>query len=231
MRAIAIALRMLAREWRSGELGVLILAITVAVGALTGVGFLVDRIGIAVDNQAGEVLAADLVLESAQPVDDKAILEAQRRKLQYARKTGLLSVVFNGDVSQLSALRAVSTGYPLRGKVMVSNEPFGAPTVASGIPGRGEVWPESRLAAAIGATIGSELSIGAGKFRVSRILISRPDQGATFVELAPSLLMNHEDIAGTQLIQPGSRLRHSQLFAGPRADIKEFGEWLKTNKK
>ena len=210
------------REWKSGELGVLVLAITVAVAALTGVGFLVDRISIAVDNQAGEVLAADLVLQSSQPIDDRAVVEARRRGLSYAYKTGLLSVVFNGDASQLSALRAVSAGYPLRGKVMVSNEPFGAAAIASGIPGRGEVWPESRLAAAIGATVGSELSIGAGKFRVSRILISRPDQGATFVELAPSLLMNDADIEGTQLIQPGSRLTRAQLFAGPRAEIQSF---------
>ena len=79
MNALALALRTLLREWRSGELGVLVLAITVAVAALTGVGFLVDRITIAVDNQAGEVLAADLRLESPQPMDDKAIAEAARR--------------------------------------------------------------------------------------------------------------------------------------------------------
>ena len=114
MTALAIALRTLLREWKSGELGVLVLAITVAVAALTGVGFLVDRIGIAVDNQAGEVLAADLVLESAQPIDERAVTEAQRRGLSVARKTGLLSVVFNGDASQLSAVRAVSAAYPLR---------------------------------------------------------------------------------------------------------------------
>jgi putative ABC transport system permease protein len=79
MNALGIALRTLLREWKSGELGVLLLAITVAVAALTGVGFLTDRIGIAVDNQAGEVLAADLVLESAQPLDDTATQEARRR--------------------------------------------------------------------------------------------------------------------------------------------------------
>ena len=65
----------------------LVLAITVAVAALTGVGFLVNRIGIAVDNQAGEVLAADLRLESGQPMDDKALVEAQparaRRRAQH----------------------------------------------------------------------------------------------------------------------------------------------------
>jgi putative ABC transport system permease protein len=231
MNAFGIALRTLLREWKSGELGVLMLAITVAVAALTGVGFLVDRISIAVDNQAGEVLAADLVLESAQPMDQRAIQEAQRRGLRVARKTGLLSVVFNGDASQLSAVRAVTSGYPLRGKVVISNEPFGAGVVATGIPGRGEVWPESRLAAAVGATVGTELSIGASKFRVTHILVSRPDQGATFVELAPSLLMNDEDLPATQLIQPGSRLTRSQLFAGPRAEIQSFSDWLKANKK
>src|SRR5262245_28065242 len=167
---------MLAREWKSGELGVLVLAITVAVAALTGVGFLVDRIGLAVDNQAGEVLAADLRLESGQVMDDQAITEAQRRGLDVARSTGLFSVVFHGDFNQLTSLRAVSGKYPLRGKVMLSNEPFGTPELARGIPGRGEAWPDSRLAAALGAGVGDDLNIGATTFKVTRILISRPDQ-------------------------------------------------------
>ena len=231
MNALALAIRTLMREWRSGELGVLVLAIIVAVAALTGVGFLVDRIGIAVDNQAGEVLAADLRLESGQPMDDKAIDEARKRNLSVARITGLFSVVFNGDFNQLTSLRAVSAGYPLRGKVMLSNEPFGAAELATGIPARGEVWPDSRLAAALGATVGTTVNIGASDFRVSRILISRPDQGATFLELAPSLIMNADDLPATQLVQPGSRLRHAQLFAGPRTDIATFKEWLETNKK
>lgn len=231
MNALAIAFRTLMREWKSGELGVLILAITVAVSALTGVGFLVDRIGVAIDNQAGEVLAADVVLESGLEMDASAIEEAQRRGLRTARKTGMFSVVFHGDASQLSSLRAVSAGYPLRGKVLLSDEPFGESTVATDIPGRGEVWPESRLAAALGAEVGSELSIGSSTFRVSKILISRPDQGATFLELAPSLIMNDEDLAATKLVQPGSRLRRFQLFAGERDEVVAFKEWLEKNKK
>jgi putative ABC transport system permease protein len=231
MRALTLAMRTLLREWRSGELGVLLLAITVAVAALTGVGFLVDRIGIAVDNQAGEVLAADVVLESGLEMDDKAIDEARRRGLQVARKTGLFSVVFNGDASQLTSLRAVSPGYPLRGSVKLSDQPFGTPELVTGIPGRGEVWPESRLAAAIGANVGTRLQIGSGSFVVSRILISRPDQRATFLELAPSLLMNEADLEATQLIQPGSRLRRAQMFAGERAQIADFKAWLEANKK
>ena len=231
MNALAIALRTLLREWKSGELGVLVLAITVAVASLTGVGFLVDRIGVAVDNQAGEVLAADLRLESARPLDAASLEEAARRGLKTASSTGMFSVVFNGDASQLTAVRAVSPEYPLRGKVMLSDEPFGVGTAAIGNPARGEVWPDSRLAAALGAGVGTELSIGASKFRVSRILISRPDQGATFIDLAPSLLMNEADIEATQLIQPGSRLTRARLFAGSREQIQDFRTWLKTHKK
>ncbi len=67
-RALALALRTLGREWRSGELGVLLLALTIAVAALTGVGFLVGRIGAAVDLRASEVLAADIRLGSPEPI-------------------------------------------------------------------------------------------------------------------------------------------------------------------
>ncbi len=52
--ALSLALRTLAREGRSGDLTVLFLALFVAVMALTGVGFLVDRVDNAMRMQAGE---------------------------------------------------------------------------------------------------------------------------------------------------------------------------------
>src|SRR5688572_5051490 len=84
-RALALALRTLGREWRSGELGVLLLALTVAVAALTGVGFLVSRIGTAVDMQASEVLAADIRLGATRPIGEQYEQEAARRGLLTAR--------------------------------------------------------------------------------------------------------------------------------------------------
>ena len=112
MRPLRLALRLLGREWRSGELGVLLLALTIAVAALTGVGFLVNRIGAAVAMQANEVLAADVRLGSPQPITDRYFEEASRRGIGSARVTSLLSVVFNGDASQLTNIQAVSKGYP-----------------------------------------------------------------------------------------------------------------------
>jgi putative ABC transport system permease protein len=230
MRALPLAVRMLSREWRSGELGVLLFALTVAVAALTGVGFLVSRINTAVAMQANEVLAADIRLGSPQPISQKYVEEATRRGLRTALNTSLLSVVFNGDTSQLTNVHAVTDGYPLRGQLLIGDEPFAAGTPAHGIPAPGEVWPDSKLLAALGGRLGTSLSIGAATFRVSHVLISRPDQGGTFADLTPALLMNAADLPATQLIQPGSRVSYGMLFAGRRDRIDPFESWLRTHK-
>ena len=74
--AMMLGLRSLAREWRSGDLAVLFLALFVAVAALTGVGFLVDRIDRAMQLQASEVLGADLRLYSPDAIGDRYEAEA-----------------------------------------------------------------------------------------------------------------------------------------------------------
>jgi putative ABC transport system permease protein len=230
MRALSLALKTLGREWRSGELGVLLLALTIAVAALTGVGFLVARIEAAMALQANEVLAADLRLGSPQPIPQRYLEEARQRGLRTARGTGLLSVVFHGDASQLTNVRAVSAGYPLRGVLRVGTELFGKGEPTKEIPPAGEIWPDSKLLTVLGARVGSTLSIGATTLQVSRVLIARPDQGGTFADLAPSLIINEADLPATQLVQPGSRVSYSALFAGERTQVEAFKTWLTAHK-
>ncbi len=231
MHALQLALRTLLREWRSGELGVLLLALTTAVAALTGVGFLVGRIDTAVREQATQVLAADIRVSSTQSLPDGWFTEAAQRKVQSARIETLLSVVFRGDQSQLTNLEAVSAGYPLRGTMVVSDQPFATGTATRSIPARGEVWPSSKLLATLGGGIGSKLSIGAATFTVTQVLISRPDQGANLSDLAPSLIMNLADLPATQLVQPGSRVSYSALFAADPTVVRAFRPWLREHRR
>ena len=184
MLTLRIAVRSLRREWRSGELAVLWVALTVAVAALTGVGFLVDRIGRSVQAQASEVLAADARVESPEPLAAELEQHAQLLRLQAARLTTTLSVVYRGDAGQLANVRAASAGYPLRGALKVAALPFGAGAATHDLPAPGECWPDSRLAAALGASVGDELTVGARKLRISRVLISRPDQGSGGVAIS-----------------------------------------------
>lgn len=224
---LRMAFRALRREWRSGELAVLWVAVAVAVAALTGVGFLVDRIGRAVQAQANEVLAADARVESPEALASELQLHAQALRLSTARLTTMLSVVYNADTSQLANIRAASASYPLRGTLTVAGLPFGAGAKVRGIPAPGECWPDSRLAAALGAGVGATLSVGARELRVSRILIGRPDQGSTFVEFAPALLINDADLASTRLVQPASRMQYDLLLAGHPEAIASYQSWFK----
>jgi len=230
VRALRFALLALSRDWKSGELVVLVAALLVAVTALTGVGFFTDRIGQAVGRQAAEVIAADLRLQASRPLPEDYLELAARRGLETARTVTFPSVVFFGDDSSLASIRAVSGDYPLRGVVKIADEPFAPARETGDIPPRGEIWPDSRLLARLGASVGDTVSIGAATFRVGRVLDYRPDQGSAFVDLASSLLMNIEDMPGTELLQPGSRATYAILFAGEPAAVRAFKAELESLK-
>jgi putative ABC transport system permease protein len=228
--AFRFALRNLRRDLKSGELAVLLLALLVAVGSLTAVGFFTDRIGRAVNQQAGEVLAADLRLESPREIGQSYDAEARGRGLRVARILSMPSVVFHGEASSLVALRAVGDGYPLRGRLKVADEPFGAARTTDAIPGPGEAWADSRLLARLDAPVGTRLSVGAHEVTVTQVLDYRPDQGAGFGDLSATLMINLTDVPATELIQPGSRVSRAVLFAGDTADVDRFRAYLQTAK-
>jgi putative ABC transport system permease protein len=78
MQMLRFAFRNLWRDLKSGELSVLLLALCVAVLSLTAVGFFTSRIAQGVRAQAAEVLAADLRLESPNPIPAKYMEESRK---------------------------------------------------------------------------------------------------------------------------------------------------------
>src|SRR5271154_4801699 len=138
MQILRFALRNLWRDLKSGELSVLLLALCVAVLSLTAVGFFTSRIALGVRAQAAEVLAADLRLESPPPVPPAYFAKGRELGLKSARVLSFPTAIFNGEVSQLAALIAVSAEYPLRGHVRIADTPFGTARATSRIPGPGE---------------------------------------------------------------------------------------------
>lgn len=201
---------------------VLGLALVIAVASLTAVAFLTDRVGHAVELRAAESLAADLRLGSSQPLSDSYIELAEKQGLRTALMTTMPSVVFEQDRSTLSAIRAVSNNYPLRGKLKTSSKLLDEAVETGEIPAAGEAWATARLLARLGAKAGSVITVGEASFTITRVLNFQPDQGWQFVDLAPTLLINSDDLERTSLIQPGSRVSYRQLFAGSRDDINAF---------
>jgi putative ABC transport system permease protein len=223
---LRFALRNLWRDLKSGELSVLLLALTVAVLSLTAVGFFTSRIAQGVRAQAAEVLAADLRLESPNQIPEKYFAQGRSFGLASAELVTFPTAIFNGDVSQLAALNAASAGYPLRGHIKISHTPFGAASITRRLPAPGEAWVDARIVARLGIAPGASIRIGAASFRVAEILDYRPDQGTGFVNLAPAVLIGFDDLSSTQLIQPGSRVTYAALFAGPADGVAAMREYL-----
>jgi len=221
-KSLALAWRLLLRDWKSGELTVLGLALVIAVTSLTAVAFLTDRVGHAVELRAAESLAADLRLGSSQPLPESYIESARSAGLQTAAMVTMPSVVFEGDNSTLAAIRAVTPAYPLRGKLKTAAKLLAPADESEETPGVGEAWATTRLLARLGADTGSTITVGKTSLKITRVLDYRPDQGWQFVDLAPTLLVNMYDLESTALIQPGSRVSYRMLFAGPRSAIDSF---------
>lgn len=230
MKVLRFALRNLWRDLKSGEMLVLLSALTVAVSSLTAVGFFTSRVSQGVRAKATEVLAADLRIESGDPLPPRYFEAARAAGLRSAEERSFPTALFNGERSQLAAVHAVTTGYPLRGSVRIADAPFGAARAVHSIPARGEVWLDARILAELDLAVGASVRIGAASFRVAHVLDYRPDQGTGFVNLAPAVLMNAADVAATGLIQPGSRVTYAGLFAGPPAADGAFRAYLVANK-
>lgn len=226
MKAVRLALRFLKREWRAGELRALVAAVVVAVGAITAVGFFTDRMNRAMELGATELLAADLLVRSTSPVEDEIAAEAERRGLETARTVSFRSVVVAGDRFQLTELKAVGEGYPLRGRLRTGTVPYGNDAETSNIPAREAAWLDPRLFGLLGVTVGDEVEIGARRFRIGSVLSFEPDRGGDLFNIAPRVLINLGDLESTGLIKPGSRVNYRLLFAGAPEEVDEFRAWL-----
>jgi putative ABC transport system permease protein len=231
MRVLRLAWIAFLRDAKAGELRVLGLALIVAVTALTAVGFFTSRVSRAVDQQAGEVLAADLRLQSSDPLDHQYVVDAQRRGLTTAELASFPSVLLHNDVTALCAIRAVSASYPLRGRMKITNVPFGTAFETRNTPPSGEAWPEARVLAMLQLNVGDTIQVGKAALRITHVLEYRPDQGSQFVDFAPTVLISLQDLPRTELIQPGSRITYATLFAGAPPAIAQFKAELNARKK
>ena len=227
MEAMRQSLRMLARDWRAGELRVLAAALVIAVASITGVSFFADRVSKGLARDATQLLGADLVLMSDHPWQ-RAIGDAiASRGLQRASGVGFMSMVVGGEQSSLAGVKAVSDNYPLRGTLRIAPAPGAADAPAQHGPARGTVWLEERLATVLGKPVGSRIRVGREELEVAAILTLEPERSVNFFNIAPRLLMNEADVPATELIQPGSRAWYYLYAAGSPEQIAALEGWAR----
>ncbi|MEK8047645.1 ABC transporter permease [Ideonella margarita] len=221
-------------DFRAGELRLVLVAIVLAVTALTAVGFFADRLQGGLTRDAAQLLGGDLVVQSDHPVPEVFIQQAQTAGMQTSLTASFPSMARapdeRGGAAKLVAVKSVGASYPLRGQLTLRSAPTGPDEAVALRPARGEVFVDVALLDALSLRMGDELLLGDARLRVARLIVIEPDRGAGFLSFAPRVMLNEADLAATGLVQPASRVSYRLAVAAPigrEAGVKPLTEWAR----
>jgi putative ABC transport system permease protein len=217
------------RDLRAGELRLLLVAVTLAVAALTAVGFFADRIKGGLQRDARALLGGDLVLSSDNPAPQSFQDKATALGLQSATSIGFPTMVrateAQGGASKLVALKAVSGGYPLRGSLKTATAPDTPEVSTRDLPSKDSAWVDASLLDALGLKVGDMLLLGNSSLKIERIIVQEPDRGVGFMNFAPRVMLHSDALAATGLVQPASRITYRTALVGENAAVKAYTQW------
>ncbi|MBU3647045.1 MAG: FtsX-like permease family protein [Limnohabitans sp.] len=234
----SLAWRTLWRDARAGELRLLVVAVALGVAALSSVSFLADRLNAGLQRDARQLLGGDVVVVSDQVTPAHIVQHAKAMGLQGVTTLSFPTMARGQSTdgtgnSRLVALKAVETGYPLRGELKVARALAAVPQEekTTQIPALGEVWLEAGGLEALGLNVGDTLLLGNSRLRISRVLVHEPDRGAGFMNFAPRVMMNVADLSATGLVQPASRVTWRFAVVGADAATQNFLSWAEAESK
>lgn len=234
MNHYLLSFRMLHRDWRAGELNVLVLALIIAISSLTTVGFFADRVGMALARESNQLLGADLLVMSSKPLPAHFAEEANRLGLTHSSVTKFPSMISNGDGNLLTEIKAVTEDYPLRGHVHIASRSLIDATarpvmeIAKGIPPPGTIWVDEKVMTRLDLKIDDMVDIGAIQLKVTELVVREPDHSVGFINMGARAIINAQDLTETELIQEGSRVSYQLLVAGDMKTVQRFREWAQS---
>ncbi len=218
----SLSWRFVIRDWRAGELWLLVLSLLMAVSISTAVALFSDRLQLALGRQVAEVIGADMVISSPRLLSEQVSREIRSSKLEQSTVVEFPSVVLAGEEMQLVSAKAVESHYPLRGYIRTAPGPFADDTPTEDVPAPGEAWLEPRLFPLLGVEVGDTVTLGAKELTITRAITLETDRGGDFYSFSPRLMFNMIDIQATEVIQPGSRVSWKTLLAGERRQLKQL---------
>jgi len=234
-QTLALAVKFFLRELRHGELTLLLLALIIATGSLTSVGFLIKRVDVSMNTHANQLNGAQLILKSSRAVPSQWLEKAASLKIEQAQMQVFPSMlVVNGEF-KLAQIKAVSANFPLQGELKV--QPLDSVnkrrSVISKAPPRGEIWLDKRLAVQfdLAQQPQQKLELGEAEFRATATLERVPGQSKSFINIAPSAMINLADLPATATVQAGSRVDYLYFFSssdGSVAALERYQKWLQS---
>lgn len=227
--------RSLWRDWRAGELRLLLLAVTLAVAALTAVAFFADRLQGGLQRDARALIGGDAVIQSDRPAPPAFAAKAAELGLQTVQTLSFPTMGRardeEGGAARLVALKVVAPGYPLRGSLRVADSPETADAPTRDIPAPGTAWVDAALLSALQLQIGQPLLLGDASLTLAKVIVVETDRGAGFMSFAPRVMINAADLPASGLVQPASRVGYRLAVAGADPAVKQYVAWAEAELK
>lgn len=223
---LRLAVRLLGRDMRAGELRLMAISLLVAVASFTTVAFFADRVKLALSQEASQLLGADLVVVSDHPIDAAFRSQARDLRLTAVETTRFPSMVVAQDASLLTEIKAIAPGYPLKGRLRIAGADGTAREVKS-VLNPGEAWLDQRVLARLNVVVGDFLKVGSRELRVAARIVDDPDSNIGFLNVMPRLMLNEVDLPSTGLVTAGSRVTYRLMLSGDRNGLAAFREFAK----
>jgi putative ABC transport system permease protein len=202
---LPLVLRLAGRELRAGLSGFYVFIACVALGVMviTGVGALSDALKSGFEKQGALLLGGDVTVSRPHT----RATETERRWLEGVGRVSETATMrtmgrrIDGEDQTLIELKAVDSAYPLVGTVTLEDGGTLDDALTRG------VVVDAMLLERLNLKSGDQVRVGEAEFAIAALLKSEPDGLADRVAYGPRVLLTHDQMQKTGLVQPGALIR------------------------
>ncbi len=202
-------LKMAFRDFRKNisRLLLFVSSIVVGIAALVAISSFGENLTKDIDNQAKELLGADLVLENNTPVGEQGV---DSLAVETAAEVNFASMVAypKTGASRLTQVRALEGNFPFYGVL----ETIPQAGEADFREGGKKALVQKALLAQFNAQVGDFIKVGNVDFEIVGELQSVPGQTGITATVAPTVYIPMEYLLETGLVQYGSRVNYNRYF-------------------
>ena len=218
--------RMVGRELRASwrRLAFFFLCVAVGVGAIVALRSVIQSVGVAMTSETRALTAADVLIESDQPWTEEALrlIDAAVAAEPGIARTASIEMATMArpadetkTIAKVVELRGVQAAFPFYGEfVLQDGRPYRHRLLAGG---GALVRPE--LLAQLDLDVGDDIVIGQGTFEIRGVIVREPGGQLGAFSLGPRVLVDHDDLLATGLLELGSRAERQLLLRVPDAGI------------
>jgi putative ABC transport system permease protein len=190
-------------------------ALTLIIACVVALSTLALRVEKVMTDQGRNLLAADLVFKSANPIPSALVDQAKQAGLTTSMQSRFQTMAFSDVKMQLVTVKTIESNYPLRGELVLADQNNGLFTKVN----PGELWLSARLLSLLEADIGDTIAIGDAELAITGVIKDEPEVAFNPFNSIPNLFIHHSDLDSTGAVQVGSRVRYRLFINGDNSAL------------